>query len=254
MAIPALQIDELITQLVDFNHSGIRNDLKLRAFRNEAQHLLVQDPGNAHMVLGMIASLEGREEEACQQHEAALRYGWNALYALNYAVTLQSFCRYDDALRQAQNVMDKEPLDLEAIKVALKNAYFAGRFRLAGQLIAEYRKRVPGPLINDQAEIETGIQSIQPLMEQSGLTDEQIVTMQQPVWALVRTAIENRTKVSVDDFVGNDDQMFLSRTIRLPLVFEEAQALNDQWVVQLAEYDNWPLETFIITLREKEAV
>ncbi len=56
MTTPALQIDELINQRVAFQRSGLRNDLKLRSFRNQAQDSLAQNPGDAHMALGIIAS------------------------------------------------------------------------------------------------------------------------------------------------------------------------------------------------------
>mgnify|MGYP001218872712 FL=1 len=77
-------------------------------------------------------------------------------------------------------------------------------------------------------EIERGMQSIQPMIEQLALTDDQIVAMQQPAWALVRTLGGEKKGVTLDDFVGNDGQVFLSRTFLLPLTFEEAQALDNQ--------------------------
>jgi hypothetical protein len=180
-----------------------------------------------------------------REHEAALRCGWDRQRALNYAVTLQRFYRYDEAIRQAQNVMQREPLDLDAMEVMVTNAYFAGRFQLTAQLLAEYRKRVPDQWVGDLAEIETEMQSIQPMIEQSFLTDDQIVAMQQSAWALMRTLKSGNRKITIKDFVGNDGQVFLSRTFRLPLTFEEAQALDDQLVRQLAEHDDWPLEKFI---------
>lgn len=253
MTAPVLQVDELISQLVAFQRSGLRNDLKLRSFRHQAQGLLAHSPGDAHMALGIIASLEDREDEACREHEAALRCSWNPQRALNYAVTLQRFYRYDEAVRQAQNVMERDPLDLDAIEMMVTNAYFAGRFQLTAQLLAEYRKRVPDQWEGDLAEIETEMQSIQPMLEQSALTDDQIVAMQQPAWALMRTLKSGNRKVTIEDFVGNDGQAFLSRTFRLPLTFEEAQALDDQLVRQLAEHDDWPLEKFITIFREQEA-
>ena len=253
MTAPVLQIDELISQLVAFQRSGLRDDLKLRRYRLEAQDLLAQNPGDTHMALGMIASLEDREDEACRQHEAALRCGWNPQRALNYAVTLQLFYRHDEALRQARNVMQNDPLDLEAIKTAIINAYLAGRFHLTAQILAEYRKRVPDQWVGDLAEIEAEMRSIQPMIEQSALTDDQTVAIQQPAWALMRTLKSGSRKVTIEDFVGNDGQAFLSRTFRLPLTFEEAQALDDQLVRQLAEHDDWPLEKFIVIFREQEA-
>jgi hypothetical protein len=253
MTAPVLQIDELISQLVAFQRSGSRNDLKLRSFRHQAQGLLAHSPGDAHMALGIIASMEDREDEACREHEAALRCGWDRQRALNYAVTLQRFYRYDEAVRQAQNVMQREPLDLDAMEMMVTNAYFAGRFQLTAQLLAEYRERVPDRWTGDLAEIETEMQSIQPMIEQSFLTDDQIVAMQQPAWALMRTLKSGNRKITIKDFVGNDGQAFLSRTFCLPLTFEEAQALDDQLVRQLAEHDDWPLEKFITIFREQEA-
>jgi hypothetical protein len=253
MTAPVLLTDELINQLIAFQRSGLRNDLKLRSFRHQAQDALAQNPGDAHMALGIIASLEDREDEACREHGLALRCSWNPQRALNYAVTLQRFFRHDEAIHQAQQVMQSDPLDLDAIELAVINAYFAGRFQLTAHLLAEYRKRVPGPWVGDLVEIERGMQSIQPMIEQSALTDDQIVAMQQPAWALVRTLGDGKKRVTLDDFVGDDGQVFLSRTFLLPLTFEEVQALDDELVAQLAEHDDWPLEKFIITLREQEA-
>ena len=48
MTAPVLQIDELISQLVAFQRSGLRDDLKLRRYRLEAQDLLAQNPGDTH--------------------------------------------------------------------------------------------------------------------------------------------------------------------------------------------------------------
>ena len=69
---------------------------------------------------------------------------------------------------------------------------------------------------------------------------------------LVRT-LGGRKEFDIVDSSGDDGEEFLSRTLHLPLTFEAAQALDDQLVEQWAEQEEeWPLDKFVITLREKE--
>ncbi|MCP5196970.1 MAG: hypothetical protein H6974_09325 [Gammaproteobacteria bacterium] len=253
MTAPALKIDALIDELIAFQRSGLRNDLKLRAFRSEVRELLPYSPGDAHMALGIIASLEEREDEACREHEAALRCGWTLQRALNYAVTLQRLFRHDEAIQQARNVMQRDPGDLAALEMAVTNAYLSGRFRLTAEFLDEYRKRVPDKEASNLTDIENEMQAIRPMIEQSNLSDDQTAAIQWPACAIIRTLGREKDRVGIDDFVGDDGQIFLSRTFRLPLAFEDVQRLNDQLVEQLIEHDDWPLEQFIVTLREKAA-
>lgn len=252
MTAPAPKIHELIHRLEPLHRSEAPDELELRRLRQEAQRLLAHDPGDAHMALGMIACLENREAEAINQHEIALRCGWNTQRALNYTTTLRSFYRYDEAIRQAQVVMQRYPSHLEAVQVALRNACAAGRFQLADQLLAEYRKRVPGEWTSALADIEKWVRSVLPMIERLALTDDLIAAMQQPAWALVRT-LGGGKEFDIVDAVGNDGEEFLSRTLKLPLTFEAAQALDDQLVKQWAEQEEeWPLDKFVVTLREQK--
>jgi hypothetical protein len=252
MTAPASKIHELIYRLEALHRSEAPDELELRRLRQEAQRLLAHDPGNAHIALGIIACLENREAEAINQHEMALRCGWNTQRAINYAIVFQSFYRYDEVIRQAQVVMQRYPSHLEAVQVALRNAYAAGRFQLADQLLAEYRKRVPGEWTSELADIETRVRLVLPMIERLALTDDLIAAMQQPAWALVRT-LGGGKKIGINDQAGDDGEEFLSRTLHLPLTFEAAQALDDQLVKQWAEQEEeWPLDKFVITLREQE--
>lgn len=252
MTAPMPKTHEIISRLVALQGNESRDELELRRLRQEAKRLLVHDPGDAHMALGMIACLEDREQEAIRDHEAALRCGWSTERALNYAVTLRHFYRHDDASRQALEVAQKDPLNLEGIKVALRAAYAAGRFRLAAQWLIEYGKRVPNGISSDLADIRTRVLAVLPMVDRLALTDDLIAAMQRLAWALVRT-LGGGKEIGIIDQVGDDGQGFLCRTLQLPITFDAAQALNDRFVEQLAEQEEWPLENIIIALREKEA-
>ena len=180
MTAPAPKINALIDRLEALHRSEAPDELELRRLRQEAQRLLDHDPGDAHMVLGMIACMTDREAEAINQHELALRCSWNTQRALSYTTTLRSFYRYDEAIHQAQTLMQRDPLCLDGIQAALRNAYAAGRFQLVDQLLAEYHKRVPGRWTSELADIETGVRLVLPMIERLALTDDLIAAMQQP--------------------------------------------------------------------------
>lgn len=253
MAVPALKVDELLARLEALRTSGARDELELRRLRQEARRLLDLYPsdGDAHMTLGIIACLEGIEEEAVRHHEAALRCGWTPIRAMNYVVTLDNFYRHDEAFHQALDVVGKDRSNLMALRVASRLAYITGRFRAERNLLTEYAKRVSGELPDDLAEIYEHAKLFVPLVEQLDLNDDLLAAFHRPLWELLHTKGFGQD-IKIDDQIFSDGgDRFISRTLHLPLSFEDAQTLNWQWVETLSEQDeSWPMEKFMITLRE----
>jgi len=67
---PAREIDELLSRLIAVDNSGSTpDDDALTRLQWQARKLLRSDPANAHMALGIIASL--RRDEATAEQEAA---------------------------------------------------------------------------------------------------------------------------------------------------------------------------------------
>ena len=253
MAVPALKINELLDRLRVLLDTGSGNELELRRLHQDVKRQVELYPGDgdAHMALGIIERLEGREDEAVRHHQAALRCGWTVERALNYAVTLDYFYRYDEALGQAQAVIDADPLSLTALRVALRLAFTTGRFQLEQNLLAEYAKRVPGRLPDDLVETDMHLNLIVSTVEQLDLTDDLLAAFHRPLWDLLRTIGWGQDLKITDQVFSDGDDRFINRTLQLPLSFEDAQALNWQWVERLAEQDqSWPMEKMMITLRE----
>jgi hypothetical protein len=254
MTAPALKINQLLDRLRVLLDTRSCDELELRRLRQDLkrQIALYTHDGDAFMALGIIERLAGHEEEAVRHHEAALHCGWTPDRALNYTVTLADFYRYDEALQQAQDVVNNDPTNLGALRAAAHLAFITGRFRLEKNLLAEYVKRVPGQqLPDDLAKIDTAANLIVSTVEQLDLADDLLAAFHRPLWELLRTIGWGQDIHITDQVFGDGGDRFISRTLRLPLSFESAQALNWQWVERLAEQDEcWPMEKMMITLRE----
>lgn len=256
MAAPDLQIDDLLRQVVAFHRSGVRNDLKLRAFYNEAQSLLPSNPGEAHMVMGVVAGLKGCEEDALRHHQASLSCGRSRERIMNYVVTLNYFHRYDEALACAQEVVNRDPADLEALRAVIGAAFTTGQFQLTAHWLAEYAKRIPVLEQWDQglAKMRALLPLIASTAEQLDLADGVLAAFHRPLWQILRTFGEKQDVTITDKIHREGGDCFISRTLELPMPFAEIQAIDDQLVRHWAEQDEvWPVEKFIILLREREA-
>lgn len=253
MTLPLPKTDQLLDRLRVLLDTDSHDELELHRLRQELKRQIALYPGDgdACMAMAIMERQAGHEEEAIRQHEAALQCGWTPDRALNYAVTLSAFYRNDEALRQAQNVLNQDPLNLDALRAALNLASTTGRFRLQRNLLAEYAKRIPDRLPNNLAEMEAAVDLIVATVEELRLSDDDLAALHRPLWELLRTTGWGQ-EIHINDQVCHDGgDRFLSRTLRLPLSFESAQALNWRWVERLAEQDeSWPMEKMMITLRE----
>lgn len=147
--------------------------------------------------------------------------------------------------------MNNDPLNLFALRAATRLAFTTGRYRLERDLLTEYAKRSPNEMTADLAKLNTDVNSLVLAAESLNLTDDLLAEIHRPLWDLLRPIGCGKDINITDLVIGDGDDCFISRTLRLPVSFEEAQALNWQWVERIAEQDEpWPIEKIIITLRE----
>lgn len=250
---PAREIDTLLDRIVAaINGNDLLDEAALDAMAWQAKKCKRTDPGDARMVLGLIADMR-QDVTAAQQHfEEALRYGWNPLLGMNYAATLRRFNRVEDALHQIQRVIDQGPgyYFLPALDFAFQWAYFAGRFHRASAFIATLCQH-DAPLSKEAEAIAETMLVLMQALEHLDLTDEATATATAQVWAVVRR-FHPRARVLIDDFIGQDDHLFLSRTLLVPVSFEEARRMDLELIALQAESDI-PLSTFCVSLRDNPA-
>lgn len=251
---PAREIDTLLDHLADACNGSIQIDAdSLAQMAWQAKKCLRTDPAEAHMALGLIAMQRWDQRDAETEFQEALRYGWYPLLALNYAAALHRFHRLEDALKQVCRVIDKGPgaYFTDALETAVQCAYEIGRFHAATHLLALLRQHTEGPVSGIVEAIATELPPLVTAAETLALPDDVIAAATEQAWAVIRRS-ETHFKVEIDDFVGNDGDLFLSRTLRLPIPFEDAYRL-DQTLMALQAESEIPLSKFCVSLQSDPA-
>lgn len=255
---PKREIDKLLDRLIAVDNSDVAPDNDaLKRFQWQARKLLRSDPADAHIALGIIASW--RRDEATAEKEFLLsrdKGGWRPLWALNFATTLGRFHRVEEALSQTLGVVQQGPgpFYAPALREAISWAYAVGRLHLAIELLESLRKHTTEPLPDKIASLENNLQPPVEAADALGLTDDQMMAIQAPVWALAREKQIAAGAIVIEDEVYNDGSLFISRTFVLSVPFEEILRLEEALVKAQSEQEEaLPIWDFSVSLREREA-
>ncbi len=255
---PAREIDVLLSRLVAIvNSNAVLADDELARLQWQARKLLRSDPADAHMALGIIASLDWDETTTEQEFlHSRDESGWRPIWALNFAVMLGRFNRMEEALRQTLDVMQQGPGPsyVAAQKETIIWAYAVGRLHRAAEILESLRKHTTEPLPDKVAKVDQALQPLVKAADELELTDDQIAAIQAPVWALIREKRLAPGTVAIEDEVYNDGSLFISRTFKLSVSFEELLQMEEALVkAQSEQEDILPIWNFSIGLQEREA-
>jgi hypothetical protein len=236
---PAREIDRLIERLVFLKEAQSVNEIELQRLFQEAKRLLPYDPGDAHMVLGMVAYLKGDDETARAEHQKSLNVKWTPLRAFNYAGTLGDQHYPQEALNQSMHIIEQgmNKHDPMVLRNAVIAAYSAGHLHQAATLLAQYNAlglAEEGKVAN----IAKQLPDILSVVDTLGLTDEVIASIQEPAWAAIReTESTKRKMIRVEDSVVSDERSSILRTYWVPVSEEEGHALNWRMIEIRSEQD-----------------
>lgn len=255
---PAREIDELLSRLVAIvNSDTVLADDELARLQWQARKLLRSDPADAHMVLGIIAALRKDEITAEQEFQRSRgEGGWRPLWAVNFAAALHGFNRTEEALNHTLTVVQQGPgeLYIRALEKAIKLAHLAGRLHLAAEHLESLRKHTAEPLPDYVAIVDQVLQPLVKAADELALTDDQMAAIQAPVWALIREKRLAPGTVAIEDEVYNDGSLFISRTFKLSVSFEELLQMEEALVkAQSEQEDILPIWNFSVGLQEREA-
>jgi hypothetical protein len=101
------------------------------------------DAVEAHRIMGAVAAIKFRQQDMDRHYQTALRLEASAFAHNDYAISLQLAQRRDDAATQAAMASEKDPLDLDYARRAIRYLGIAGRLGEAMQHIERFERRFP---------------------------------------------------------------------------------------------------------------
>ena len=136
--------NELVSQLNQMAKQPDIDQLQLHRVKAEAKSLLQADAAEAHMVLGMAASLE-LDYEAIQSHfDAATKLRPGDTYLLaNLCMTLSRTGFIDRARDTISEAYRLKPSDPELLALLIKRTLISGNFHDAFELIPKWNALCP---------------------------------------------------------------------------------------------------------------
>lgn len=232
-AIPKTTGAELQERLSELAASQTLNEVALARLKVDAEKLMPIDAGAAHTVLGGIAALQWRQGELDDHHRIVIGLGDTALAHNNYAISLQLAQRRDDAADQALIASEKDPLDLEYSRRAIRYLATAGRIEDAMTQLRQFTERFSSEPLLDVLNVP----DIQAAMTQFCVSEDELRVCQREAFALLR---EKKIRASYINFEAMDspDTGMIIFAIRVPGSLKQMMELDAELGERL--FQVWP--------------
>lgn len=133
----------LFKRLSDAASRDVPSEFEVRRLKQDAEPLMASDPGEAHQILGGLATIERDEEAMRSHHEQALRFDHRPSAYSNYAISLQRFGRFSEAVTFALIAAEAQPENLALLRRVLRYHVFSGNLTAAVAAAETLRRRAP---------------------------------------------------------------------------------------------------------------
>lgn len=207
---PKLKVNDLVEQLNVLVREERRNEFELASFRREAEKLIHADPLSAHLILGMIASLDHRIADMRRHHEIAVRLDEsNILVFTNYATSLRNTGYYSEARNLAEKALELAPQNPYILLDCITNNVCAFRINSARERL-EQLTDVDPDLYSDQGQLV----NLSDFSRAHALADGELEMLQKEATRLVQDKQIYHMHGSVE-LVEDEEAMWVTYTLRV---------------------------------------
>ena len=140
MTAPRTKFNELIKQLNDMRQSGKIDEFTLRLVYKEAEKLKETDLAEGFSIMGVIECLRGNTAEMHRLHKLSLDYSSEALFYINYAMSLHKSGLVEDAHQMIVQAYGANPTDLDLLQCAIEGAVELERTEEAAVYMKSWEK------------------------------------------------------------------------------------------------------------------
>lgn len=235
----------LIEQLNVMRKSEKKDIFALYKLRHQAEAYEQEDAVRAHMILGMIATLEGQAEKMRYHYEKSINFAPNDTFTrLNYITSLRTMGDFSKALQQSKALLHLQPKALKALNLVIKNTLSCCRLQEAFNYLQQWYAINPLEEPEYTKTIEEGAR----LLVQNGLSDDAAEAVQSTAFDLLRRKNISFVDEYVEYFKDESTECLVYKVI-VDLPICDVIKLNKQLDKVL---DNDLSETVIFLYKSKE--
>lgn len=117
--------------------------LDLSRLRSESEQLLKSDAVGAHELLGAVACLRQKPDEARHHHQNAIRLYGDEMRVFNYGTSLVRMGFFDEGIAQYHKAFELNPSHVKPLRELVRTSLRAGYVTEAERWLEELVKRTP---------------------------------------------------------------------------------------------------------------
>ncbi|MBN2899673.1 hypothetical protein [Acidithiobacillus sp.] len=228
--IPATDMSFAIKQLNQMVKDKSWTSFQLRRIENQAKTGMDIDPAEAHVVLGIIASLRGQTDKIHEHFRVALQFPKNmSLNYVNYSIAL----RWVGLITEAFSMADKGavcfPDDKMLLREAIDTAFGSGHFLRANDLVNnQWTKLSPDASFQDRQQIEKSAEWLQ----SRDMSEKCVSSLVEIAFSIARERLnfhKSFNGIQIDVLADGTDQ-FLAYDILINETPEIISNLNEEFI------------------------
>jgi hypothetical protein len=195
------KVDELLERVISLGEETQPNEITIAGLKRDAMRELNNFPGRAHMILGVVASMEWDLDNLYAHHKNAIRILDNGIVWANYGISLARVGLLQEATEKLFKASEHEPQNLEYLRRAILHATNSGLFKKAHDAIVTFTQR-GGEMGSIISIIGVTPESIPNALAILGVSETEYMQTQELVFAVLR---ENKIRFEFMKFsIGHD--------------------------------------------------
>lgn len=233
MNLPKPKSHELIDRINALSEGEVNDAFIVNGIRRDAERLLSVDAFHANVVLGAVASIQGKHDVMHACHKKSLALYPNSLLAIvNYATSLSRTGFLVEARQYIRRARELYPDNIAVLRQFIDLSIESGRLRDALVALAYWDKLKPTESFSNLGSLRDSVQ----FLEEFNITDDDVENVFEVQQEIIRKHTLPNFTVSLWP-LDDSEARWIARRVFLSKTVEEVVGLNIELAEKLAASD-----------------